>query len=70
MKLLEILFFTFFECFIIGSAIYFTTMFTLRAWHCYKNIKVDPINAVKKQDTSAARAEELRKNYEDIISRG
>jgi hypothetical protein len=70
MNLINIIIFSFFECLIIGGAIYLTTLFTLRVWHCYKNVKVDPINAIKKRDISVAKAEELKQNYESIISLG
>lgn len=69
-KLIEYIIFTFFECLIIGGTIYLTSVFTLRAWHCYKNEKVDPIHAIKPKDTSAARAEKLKQNFENIISMG
>jgi hypothetical protein len=70
MEILKIFILTGGECLIIGNAIYLTTVFTLRAWHCYKNVKVDPINAINKKDISAAKAEELKQNYESIISLG
>lgn len=54
----------------LGAVIYFTTVYTLRAWHCYKNLKIDPVNATKKRDTSFGRAEELKQNFENIIALG
>ena len=62
--------FTFLECAIIGTAICLTTTYTLRAWHCYKNIKIDPANALKKRDTSFGRTEELKDSYKKIIDMG
>ena len=54
----------------LGATVYFTTVYTLRAWHCYKNIKIDPINATNQKDTSVSAKLKRDENYQKILEMG